>query len=72
MVLMPQRQALTLPEMTRHSLGNFFINKQDIFKGTYFFPEGLSSIECFALYLAGKSCWKIQAILNMNQNCIIF
>lgn len=67
----PQRQVLTLPEVTRHSVGNFFINKQDIFKGMYFFLEGLSSIECVVLYITGKSCWKIQVNLNVKQNCII-
>lgn len=54
-----------------HSDGNFFIKKQDTFKGMYFFLEVLSSIECIALYLTGKSCWKIQVTLNVNQNGII-
>lgn len=63
--------SMILPEVTRHSLGIFFFNKQNIFKGMHVAPEGLNSIECAALYLMGKSCGKIQAILNMNQNCII-
>lgn len=58
----PQRQVLTVPEATRHSVGSFCINKQDIFKGMDFFLEGLSSIEGVILYLKGE---------YMKQNCVI-